>query len=73
MKKQPPHPYDTRYAGGIKSAKHAERHWIGTHLRKWVGYPTMSAIVLERRMGLIDALADLLNERKLPDQGGRGW
>jgi hypothetical protein len=64
----PDGPYDSGYAGGMFLAKGANRLWIQAHLRAWITYPTDSANALERRMGLIDALADLLDGRELPDQ-----
>ena len=57
------HPYDLGYARGVRSAAGANRAWIEAHLQAWLAYPTDSAGALERRMGLIDALADLLDGR----------
>ena len=61
-----PHPYDAGYAGGLRSAIGSDPLWLRARLREWVAYPTDTPAALERRMGLIDALADALS---VPDRG----
>jgi hypothetical protein len=68
----PVHPYDAGYSVALRSAQGADHYWIESRLQEWVVYPTGSLVALERRMGVIDALADLLEGLELPDPAGHG-
>jgi hypothetical protein len=65
----PAHPYDAGYSEALKTAQGADHYWIESRLQEWVAYPTDSPTALERRMGLIDALADLLDGREWRHHG----